>query len=252
MEPVPRYSLIKRLQRELPRGCPVDLSDLAKLGVSPETAARQARDGWLDRVGHGVYMLPGDVPTAHASVRLLQRYVAGLHVGGRSALALHGVYHNIRFRDTTVLWGDVRFTLPEWFRGRFSARYVHAPLFDWPDDGLARDTLHTPPGQLAGLAVAVPERAVLEMLYEAGTKESLEESRLVLEGMLGPRLSVLGPLLECCTSVKAVRLFLTWSRESGLLDVDALLERYRPRVGSKSRWVGRMKDGTHLTLRPHG
>ncbi len=151
-----------------------------------------------------------------------------------------------------MLWGDVRYTLPRWFRERFSARYLHAPLFEWRDDSLARETLYTPPGQLAGLAVAAPERAALEMLYEAGTRESLEESRLVLEGMLGPRLSVLGPLLECCTSVKAVRLFLAWSRESGLVDVEALLHQFRPRVGSESRWTGRMKDGTSLTLRPYG
>lgn len=42
----------------------------------------------------------------------LHSRVAGLHVGGKSALALQGVRHNLAMRDTLVLWGDARFVLP--------------------------------------------------------------------------------------------------------------------------------------------
>jgi hypothetical protein len=59
-------------------------------------------------------------------------------------------------------------------------------------------------------------------------------------------------LLASCTSVKTVRLFLTWTRESGLLDVDDLRARYPLRTGSDKRWMSRMPDGTLLTLKPHG
>jgi hypothetical protein len=52
--------------------------------------------------------------------------------------------------------------------------------------------------------------------------------------------------------VKAVRLFLTWARETSLVDVDALLERYPVRTGSNTRWMSRLDDGTLLSLRPHG
>jgi hypothetical protein len=52
--------------------------------------------------------------------------------------------------------------------------------------------------------------------------------------------------------VKAVRLFLTWARETNLLDVDALLERYPVRTGSDRRWMSRLDDGTLLSLKPHG
>ena len=87
-----------------------------------------------------------------------------LHVGGKSALALQGVRHNLGVRDTLVLWGEARFALPTWFTERFPARYVNARLFDWSDPDLAEATLHTPPGQTQGLRVAVPERATLELL----------------------------------------------------------------------------------------
>ena len=84
-------------------------------------------------------------------------------------------------------------------------------------------------------ATVVPKRAVLELLYEAGVKQSLEEARNLFDGLRSPRKDLLGQLLSCCASVKAVRLFLTWARETSLVDVDALLEQYPVRTGSNTR-----------------
>ena len=165
-----RHQVIKRLQTGLPRGAPFDLTTLAPLGVSAQLAARYAEGGWLVRLAHGVYAFPNDDFGVYGALKFLQQRVPGLHVGGKSALALQGVRHNLGSRDTLVLWGDARFALPAWFTSRFPARYVHASLFGWPDDALAGKTVATPPGLPEGLRVSVSERAVLELLYEAGTK----------------------------------------------------------------------------------
>ena len=247
-----RHQIIKQVLTGLPRGAPFDLAMLGSFGVSPQLAARYVESGWLVRLAHGVYAFPNDDFHVSGALRFLQQRVAGLHVGGKSALALQGVRHNLASREALVLWGDVRFVLPAWFTARFPARYVNARLFDWPDDVLAGKTLHTPPGQAAGLRVAVPERAVLELLYETGTRESLEEARNLFDGLRSPRKEVLGQLLVCCTSVKAVRLFLTWARETSVVDVDALLAQYAARTGSNKRWMSRLDDGTLLSLNPHG
>ena len=246
-----RHQLIKHLQADLPRGAPFGLAELAAFGVSPQRAARYVESGWLVRLGQGVYAFPNDPFSASSAVKFLQSRVAGLHVGGKSALALQGVRHNLG-RDTLVLWGDVRFTLPTWFTSRFPARYVHTRLFEWPDATLASDTLLTPPGQLDGLQVAVPERAVLEMLYDVGAKQSLEEARNLFDGLRSPRKALLGQLLSCCTNVKTVRLFLTRARETQLVDVDTLLTQHSLPTGSDKRWMTRLQDGTLLSLRPHG
>jgi hypothetical protein len=182
----------------------------------------------------------------------LQQRVPGLHVGGKTALALQGVRHNLGGRDPLVLWGDVRFALPDWFTSRFPARYVHARLFDWPDEMLAAKTVVTPAGLPDGLRVSASERAMLELLYEVGTRQSLDEARNLFDGVRSPRKDLMGQLLASCTNVKTVRLFLTWARESGLLDVDDLRARYPLRTGSDKRWMSRMPDGTLLTLKPHG
>jgi len=252
MERKLRSSPIRRLLHGVSRGTPLDLADLAEYGVDAKAASAYARDGWLVRVGHGVYALPGEEVTSLSAARLLQRRVSGLHVGGKSALALHGVRHNIAVRETLVLWSDHRFSLPRWFTIRFRARAVARALFDRFDPRLAGRTLSTPPGVLDGLHVSSPERAALEMLYEVGTHESLDEARGVFEGLRNLRTDVAGGLLAACTSVKAVRLFLTWSRETRLVDVDALRERFDLRVGSASRWVNRLPDGTLLLLKPYG
>lgn len=252
MERTSRPSPIRQLLHGVSRGTPLDLADLAEHGVDAKAASFYARKGWLVRVGQGVYALPGDEVTALSAARLLQRRVEGLHVGGKSALALHGVRHNLAMRETLVLWADHRFSLPKWFATRFPARAVFAALFDAIEPDLARKTLSTPPGVLDGLHVSTPERAALEMLYEVGTHESLDEARGVFEGLRNLRTEVVGTLLAACTSVKAVRLFLTWSRETGLVDVDALRERFDLRVGSSSRWVNRLPDGTLLLLKPYG
>lgn len=247
-----QQSLIKRVQTELPRGVPFDLDVLERLGVSAKLAAYYAESGWLTRLGQGVYAFPSEDLNAHGAVKLLQSRVAGLHVAAKSALALQGVRHNLAPREQLVLWGDVRFALPNWFKSRFPARYAAAQLFDWPDEDTPTQSLTTPPGVTEGLRVSVPERAVLEMLYEVGTHQGLEEARNLFDGLRNLRKDTLEQLLLRCTSVKVVRLFLTWARETKVVDVDALLKRHALPVGSDRRWISRLKDGTLLTLKPYG
>lgn len=252
MDRTPRYVLIKKLQISLPRGLPFDLATLERIGVSAQLAAHYTESGWIDRLGQGVYAFAGDTLNAHGAIKLLQTRVTGLHVAGKSALALQGVRHNLATREAFVLWGDVRFALPEWFTSRFPSRYVAARLFNWPDSTLADKSLTTPPGVTDELCVSVPERAALELLYEVGTHQGLEEARNLFDGLRNLRRDVLGELLQSCTSIKAVRLFLTWARETGVVNVDTLQQQYTLPVGSNRRWITRMKDGNLLSLKPHG
>jgi len=248
---------IKRLLHAVPRGTPLDVAALAQHGVDAKAASFYVRSGWLVRVGHGVYALPGDEVTALSAIRLLQSHIAGLHLGGKSALSLQGVRHNLAVRESLVLWADARFALPKWFVAQFPARAAFAALLDHAEPACAHVlqsgiTLTTPPGVLEGVSVSCPERAALEMLYDVGVHESLDEARSVFEGLRNLRPEVVGALLSACTSVKAVRLFLKWSRETGVADVEALRTRFNLRVGSQSRWLNRLPDGTLLILKPYG
>ena len=251
MRGISRHSLIRPLHASLPHGAPFDVHVLKDQKISPKQAARYVESGWLVRLGQGVYAFPSDKLDAPGCILLLQKKSHGLHVGGKSALALHGVRHNLGARESWTLWGDRRFILPEWFTSRFHAQYTYFRLFSWKAASLNSDTISTPVGVLDNLKVSVPERAILELLFEAGTREDIEEARNLFEGLRNLRTEVLGHLLNSCTSVKTVRLFLSWARETGVVDVEQLLKAHKIPTGSKSRWISRMKDGTLLTLK-HG
>lgn len=248
-----RHDLIKSLQTTLPRGMPFDLDTLQRHGVSPQLAAKYVNSGWLVRLGQGIYAFAGDSLELHPTLCFLQNRVSGLHVAGKSALAMQGVRHNLMYREKTILWGDTRFSPPEWLTTRFPTHYVSANLFHWPDSSpLPEKTLTTPPGVTAGLHVSVPERALLEMLYEVGTHQGVEEAYNLFAGVRNLRLNTLGPLLEACTSIKTTRLLLTWGRETGTINVEQLQQQYHLPTGSNKRWIRPLDDGSLLSLKPHG
>ena len=59
--------------------------------MSADLAVHYARAGWLNRLARGVYQRAGDPLELHPTLRMLQREVAGLHVGGKTALDWYGV-----------------------------------------------------------------------------------------------------------------------------------------------------------------
>lgn len=217
-------------------------------GVSAFLAAKHARSGWLRRLAQGVYAFAGDTLNRDQCLLFLQDHISGLHVAGKTALAWQGVRHNLSLREHLMLWGDdKRAKLPPWFVGQFPASYRSTTLFN---PKASASGIGTPPGILEGVRVSVPERAVLEMLYEVGKLQDMEEAKNLFEGLRGLRFEVMGELLSQCASVKTVRLFLLWAKETEVLNVSALREKYTLPVGSSSRWMGRMADGTLLSL-PH-
>lgn len=224
----------------------MDLTMLDAQGVSAFLAAKHARSGWLKRLAQGVYAFAGDTLNRDQCLLFLQDQIAGLHVAGKTALAWQGVRHNLSHREHLMLWGDdKRAKLPLWFIDQFPASYRSTTLFSSKANSSG---IGTPPGLLDDVRVSEPERALLEMLYEVGKSQDLEEARNLFESLRGLRFEVMGELLSQCASVKTVRLFLLWARETEVLNVSALREKYALPVGSSSRWMGRMADGTLLSL----
>lgn len=231
----------------LPRGAPVDTSRLREVGVSPALASHYVKAGWLARLGRGAFMFPNDELAVAPTLAVLARHVPGLHVGGKTALAWRGIRHNVGPREKLTLWGRDPRPLPSWFTQRFQSRYVARKLFDAilaADFGL-QPLPETPQGPL----VAVPERALLEMLSEVGTsQQGLEEARNIMEGVRSPRLDVLGELLRHCPRVKVVRLCVQWAEELKLSWASDVRQLAGPR--GRGRWFTRLPDGSTLVLKP--
>jgi hypothetical protein len=233
-------SKINDLYRKLRPGSPVTSKELARLDVSADLAVHYVRSGWLTRLGRGVFARPDTPLELHPSLRLLERRVQGVHVGGKSALDWHGVRHNVARQPKLQLYGWSSTSLPAWFTERFPSTYHRKRLFDEKPDALLRVS-HFQRKPDAPL-VSDPERAVLELLSDVGVRQPLQEARDLLEGTPSLRAAVLQELLERCKQVKTVRLCLTLGRELNL-PWAAKLDPKRLRTGSHQRWVGHTKEG---------
>jgi hypothetical protein len=243
----PGRSIIKNLVSGAVPGRPLSLEDLDSFGVSPYLAAKYARTGWLVRLGPGLYRLTSPPLDRGQSLLVLQERVLGLHVAGRTALAWQGVRHNIDFDERLTLRGSKPGALPAWFTQAFPCTYRSTALFTPDADNLG---IFTPPSVTAGVRVSTRERALVELLRDAGQGQDMDEAIHLFEATAGLRTPVLGQLLSQCLSVKAVRMVLLWGERVGNVDVSALRRDYTLPTGSASRWVGTLDDGSNLVLPP--
>ncbi|MEW5981142.1 MAG: type IV toxin-antitoxin system AbiEi family antitoxin domain-containing protein [Acidobacteriota bacterium] len=231
---------INDLYLSLKPGHPVTSRDLATLGISPDLAVHYVRAGWLRRLARGVFTRPDTPLDLHASLRLLERRLTGVHVGGVTALDWQGVRHHVVQQPHLQLYGWASGSIPTWFTDSFPGTYRRLRLFDEePKSPLRVSRLQR---TAEGPMVSEPERAVLELLSDVGVRQSLQGARELLESTPALRAAVLQDLLTRCRQVKAVRLCLTLGRELGLPWV-AKLDPTRLPTGSQKRWVGRSKEG---------
>jgi hypothetical protein len=231
---------LNSLYTHSPPGAPLISADLAGLGISADLAVHYVRAGWLNRLARGVYCRRGDTLLLNRSLRLLERKVPGLHVGGKSALEWHGNREYATERGTLHLYGWAATRLPGWFTQRFPAEYHRKRLFvELPGALLqvAASERHPDAPQLSA-----PERALLELLSEVGVRQPLQEARDLMESTRNLRAAVLEDLLKHCTSVKTVRLCLHLGRELSLPWMKKLEPAQLP-TGSKRAWVSRSRDG---------
>ena len=225
---------------------PVTSEELVALGVSADLAVHYVRAGWLKRLARGVFVRPDAPLDLHSSLRLLERKLKGLHVGGKSALDWYGVRHHVAQQPRLHLYGWSSAPLPGWFTEQFPSSYHRLRLFDEEPSHLVRvSRFHH---QAAGPLVSEPERAALELLSGVGIRQPLDEARAILGGATTLRAAVLQDLLRRCRQVKTVRLCLILGRELGLPWVARLDPTQLP-TGSRRRWVGRSKEGL-LILKP--
>ncbi len=219
---------------------------LQKRGLSAKQVARLAEGGWLHRLGHGVYVLPGDQLNRDASLAQLATLMPGLHVAGKTALAWRGVRHNLAVREQLILWGDKPAKLPAWFTAAFAAGYQATHLFD---ERLSANTgLASLPGGHSEVLVSTPERALLELLSDVGKGQELEEARNLMESARSLRLPVLEELLSHLKRIKVARLAHTLAEELELPWAD-LARQHSERLGGGRRWVSTTKAGERLNLK---
>jgi hypothetical protein len=238
--------LFRQLLAEVPRGTPLGIDALGARGMMPKQVARYASEGWLRRLGHGVYALPGDQLDRDACLAWLAGSIPQLHVAGKTALAWRGVHHNLAHQPRLVLWGRKSTRLPDWFTAAFPSTYQATHLFD---DAFTADVGLAPlPAGRKDVLVSTPERALLELLSDVGKGQSLEEAGHLVEGLRTLRLPVLDLLLTHLKRIKVARLADAMADELDL-PWKSLARRHSERLGGGRRWVSTTRTGERLNLK---
>jgi len=238
---------------------------LAARGYSRGLLGQYVQRGWLVSPARGVFHRQGSVPSWHTVVFSLQR-LAGLplHVGGRYALQLQGQDHYLRMGPANVtLFGNAR--LPAWvndlgLKETFTVRTDAAlglgamvPAQRDDRDALLALGLEALPGDRPNCTVvsSMPERAVLELLYDAPHSASAAEADAVLQGMSRLRPALVSQLLRRCTHVKVKRLFLALAERHGHAWFDHLdLEGVDLGTGKRQLRVGERMHPKYLISLP--
>lgn len=144
----------------------------------------------------------------------LQHEGFSAHVGGLSALELHGYAHYVRMSERPLfLYGPPGTTLPAWFTSSVSRSvyYAATSLFQsTPDETLQTVTLDS-----VLVTISRPEKAALEMLHFVPGKVGFNEALEIIGGLGDVSTAIMQKLLECCGSIKAKRLFMYCAREAG-------------------------------------
>jgi predicted transcriptional regulator of viral defense system len=176
-------------------------------GVSRHLRRYYQESGWIEPLGRGAYKKPDDKIEWQAGVNALQKQLnIKVHVGGLTALTLHGFSHYFRLsKETLYLFSPLQTRMPKWFTD-----------YNWHVELFLKPTSFLPVNagikemEIKGVDVNVstPERAILECLFLAPKYTDLVECYQVLEGLVNLKPRLVSELLSACNSIKVKRLFL--------------------------------------------
>lgn len=205
---------LQRLLDIVPVGTVALSTWLRDKGFSPQLQRRYRESGWLTTLGTGAMVRSGDKVGWEGALYALQNNAGlPLHVGGKTALSMHGKAHFLELsRSVLSLFGPLEVRLPKWFiHGNWGVRIdYHRTSFLPSDLGIVDIENGT-----FSIRISAPARALMECLHLSTSTEELVEAREMMDGLNNLRPKQVQTLLESCGSVKVKRLFLYFADLSG-------------------------------------
>ena len=224
-------SAINRLLADTPPGIPMTSQWLYDHEITPQMLWGYKKSGWLEPLGRGAWIRPGQEVAWYDAVFALQLLHEAVHVwpAARSALSLLGQAHYVpQGGELPVQLCVTRgYRLPDWMQRLPSCEHVVKlsayKLFNPQDVGIVHRTY-----KKFQLSMSTPERAMLELCSMTPEQADPEEVKQLMQGLPALRPQLLQTLLLACRSIKAKRLFMVlaeiiehpWLTELDLTDVD--------------------------------
>jgi hypothetical protein len=198
---------INRLLQMQPSGAVLLSSWMKQHGISYELQRNYKESGWFDAVGTGAMIRKGETPTWQSALHgICNQSSSKIHVGAKSALALHGYAHYMEFNQQQIeLFSERGGALPTWFIKYDWGVHVslHRTNFLPSDLGLFDYQ-----EKQFSFSISTPARAMMEYLFLSTKDYEFIEGYQIMESLTLLRPLDVQELLENCHSVKVVRLFL--------------------------------------------
>lgn len=198
---------LQNLLQSWPSGTVTTTKWLSSLKFSRQLVSAYKKGGWVKTFGAGALCKPQEKIGWEGALYALQFQLGlDIHVGGKTALALQGLAHNIPMgRETIDLLAAPRTVIPRWFEHH-----------QWEEQVRVTENSALPPKIEIeetsrvnfNIRISSRERAALELLCLTPRLYSFEETRILMESLGTLRANVLTKLLSVCTSEKAKRLLL--------------------------------------------
>lgn len=197
-----------------PNGEPLFTRRLIELGISESLIQKYKQSGWLEPLGGGAWKKFGDkLGWLQSFESWRQLSLTSLHIGGLTALELHGRSHYLRKNHAIVFFGAKSEKLPLWFRKyQFEVKF-RVVATEWLYNAIGIKAFISPGGVTT--SVSTPERAFLEFLYDVPRHNDCVEAFHILQGLATLRPKLLQELLNASSSVKVNRLFFVMSKKVG-------------------------------------
>ena len=184
-------------------------SHLIKKGISHDLQKSYVRNGWLKRIGRGAFVFTNTSPSLEGALYSTWNQARlSLHLGGISALRMHGYSHFIQLDSTSIVeqvFKRPSDSKPTWFTQEILKRKFDVYSSAFIDSNTGIELF---PHLDYAVPVSLPERAILEYLYLCPKEGSFAVAYHMMEMLVALRPDLLQILLNECNSIKVKRLFL--------------------------------------------
>ena len=224
-----KYDKLKNLLQLWPAGTVATQDWLTQIGISRFLLRQYTKSGWVRSVGAGAVIRSQEKISFNACLYALQNQLKlSVHLGGLTALVMHGRGHYIKGDVAYDLFASAQTRLPKWFLdldNEFKQSIkIYKTNFLPATEYLQKHEIND------GIEIFISslERAIFEVVYLTPEVSTFEETNYIFENLGQLRPTIIQKLLECCKSKKVKRLFLTfatlhnhaWLKELSLEKVD--------------------------------
>ncbi|MBK8945355.1 MAG: type IV toxin-antitoxin system AbiEi family antitoxin [Ignavibacteriae bacterium] len=224
MNHIRKTTKTNQLIKSWPRGTIKTVTELKRLGYSPQLLKMYSNSGWIELYSRGVYKLSEDKITWMGVLYGIQNKTeTTIHAGARTALELKGFGHFAREADKYFFGKrDESYSLVlKNFQGIVLKK---TEVFPYNEKNFF--TNHN-----AGnfeIKISAAELAAMEMIYSIPSEQSFNEVMLIMENLTTLRPDLVQQLLQKVDSFKVKRIFMwmaeknnhAWIKELNLEKVD--------------------------------